>query len=533
MASKVIYKGVVYGDGVKQVELNTTIKDPLEMDLTPEQIAGEEPLDVRSSYDERNAKLTLNMDIPTAMVIANGVVVTDDQKEKYVYTESEELEGVVTDKGYKLTYGTLGQRFVWQGLRVLFGRTNMNQEIFSLNTLRVDSTATRFFTEQGENINTVQYTTEWNPINAGSLPIVDCYQQPDSAWNSTPYSDEECTQEITFSIGNFYRVLNQNRILAYPSGAVGLRYAASTVNLISPGDNITERTRVTPADRVAIAAGNNAVEKQYIFNFITKDDLYDSVPCYVEGSQGTSSQAPSSPSYNTTVPTNLSIIEKTSDYTFYGIVLAEINMIVRMPSTADTVGFFFFSQYWNNSGAGIGVGIAGFEGEDLVSFIPLPYLRIYNGTFRGWPLYVWANDDPSIIYKGYAPWRTYYQYATTDIIEGTYINADDFEDTNGVHYKTDQPFGTNLFHDITTKKYYIGTSYYNQLQEVEGLVRINEDNSILTTTNVTGGPMPAQTVLSSENSPEYKYAAGVTAKLSYVSKAQWEKASGHNIDDGE
>lgn len=78
MASKVIYKGVVYGDGVKQVELNTTIKDPLEMDLTPEQIAGEEPLDVRSSYDERNAKLTLNMDIPTAMVIANGVVVTDD-----------------------------------------------------------------------------------------------------------------------------------------------------------------------------------------------------------------------------------------------------------------------------------------------------------------------------------------------------------------------------------------------------------------------------------------------------------------------
>jgi hypothetical protein len=78
MASKVIYKGVVYGDGVKQVELNTTIKNPLEMDLTDEQIAGEEPLDIDTTYDTANAKLTMNLDIPSAMVIANGVVVTDD-----------------------------------------------------------------------------------------------------------------------------------------------------------------------------------------------------------------------------------------------------------------------------------------------------------------------------------------------------------------------------------------------------------------------------------------------------------------------
>lgn len=530
MASKVIYKGVVYGDGVKQVELNTTIKDPLEMDLTPEQIAGEEPLDVRSSYDERNAKLTLNMDIPTAMVIANGVVVTDDQKEKYVYTESEELEGVVTDKGYKLVYGTLGQRFVWQGLRVLFGRTNMNQEIFSLNTLRVGSTATRFFTEQGNNINTVQYTTEWNPTNADSLPIIDCYQQPNSAWNSNIYSDEECTQEITFSIGNFYRVLNQNRILAYPSGAVGLRYAASTVNLISPGDNVTARTRVTPADRAAIAAGGNAVEKQYIFNFITKDDLYDGVPCYVEGYSGTASTPPSQPSYKNTASTNLSIIEKTSDYTFYGIVLSEINMIVRMPSSVDTAGFFFFSQYWNNSGAGIGVGIAGFEGEDLVSFIPLPYVRVSNDRFREWPLYVWADDDSSVIYKGYTPWRTYYQFTPSEIIKGTYVSENQFTTTGGTTLAPADVNNQAILHDTTTFTYY-GKRANDYFKPIE-VVMINDAGEVLCT-SMGEVNMITYTTLSGENSPEYKYAAGITAKLSYVSKAQWEKASGHDIDDGE
>jgi hypothetical protein len=54
------------------------------------------------------------------------------------------------------------------------------------------------------------------------------------------------------------------------------------------------------------------------------------------------------------------------------------------------------------------VGIAGFEGEDLVSFIPLPYIRVSNGSFREWPLYVWADDNSSIIYKNYISWRTYY-----------------------------------------------------------------------------------------------------------------------------
>lgn len=530
MASKVIYKGVVYGDGVKQVELNTTIKDPLEMDLTPEQIAGEEPLDVRSSYDERNAKLTLNMDIPTALVIANGVVVTDDQKEKYVYNESEELEGVITDKGYKLVYGSLGQRFVWQGLRVLFGRVDMNQEIFSFNELRVNSTATRFFTEQGNNINTVQYTTEWNPTNADSYTIVDCYQQPNSEWYSTLYSDEEYTNVINPADRSFYRVLNQNRILVYPSGAVGLRYAASTTNLISPGDNITERTRVTPADRAAIATGSNAVEKQYIFNFITKDDLYDSVPCYVEGYSATSSSLPSQAYYKDTASTQLFIIEKTSDYTFYGVGFPEISMTIRMPSTVDTAGFFFFSQYWNNSGAGIGVGIAGFEGEDLISFVPLPYLRVGNGSFREWPLYNWATDDPSIMYKGYISWRTYYQFTPSEIIEGTYVSENQFTTTGGTTLAPVDVNNQAILHDTTTFTYY-GKRYNDYFKPIE-VVMINDMGEFLCTSMGEVNTI-AYTVLSGENSPEYKYAAGITAKLSYVSKAQWEKASGHDINDGE
>lgn len=81
----------------------------------------------------------------------------------------------------------------------------------------------------------------------------------------------------------------------------------------------------------------------------------------------------------------------------------------------------------------------------------------------------------------------------------------------------------------------MGNSRENKLQEVEEIVRINEDKSVLTTkrqsnSSYTGGP---ETVLSGGDSPEYKYAAGLTAKLSYVSKAKWEKASGHDIDDGE
>lgn len=501
MASKVIYKGVVYGDGVKQVELNTTIKDPLEMDLTPEQIAGEEPLDVRSSYDERNAKLTLNMDIPTALVIANGVVVTDDQKEKYVYTESEELEGVITDKGYKLTYGTLGQRFIWNGMRVLFGRSNFNQDFFKIYDLKDGGNVNRkYYTKQGENINTVFYSTSINGSNTISWPTITGYY-----YEGSFYEDNNHTTIMTPTDSTFYKDLHTEDIYFYLNS---YQLCIKKINLISPEDNVSSRTRVTPADRASIAAGTNEVEKRYIFNFITKNDLYDYVP-----SGG-----------STTGATTLSITEKTADYTLCTIFPSNGgSFTAELPPTADTIGFFLWSQYWSSSGAGVGIGLAAFEGEDLVAFLPITKIQY------SWAIY----QIDSSLSKTYNPWRTYYHYATTNIIEGTYINDSDFEDTNGVHYKTDQPFGTNLFHDTTTHKYYIGTSYYNRLREVEGIVRINEDNSILSTFNVDQGPMPVQTVLSGENSPEFKYAAGITAKLSYVSKTEWEKASGHDIDDGE
>lgn len=526
MASKVIYKGVVYGDGVKQVELNTTIKDPLEMDLTPEQIAGEEPLDVRSSYDERNAKLTLNMDIPTALVIANGVVVTEDQKEKYVYTESEELEGVVTDKGYKLTYGTLGQRFVWQGLRVLFGRSNVDSEIYQTQIVRSNSLSTKYYTEQGENINTVQYTTNnWNDTE--SWPTIDCYQVPGSSWNSTVYSDEECTQEISARNGNYYRVLNQDRIFIITAQS-GYEYIANMVNLINPGDNIIERTRVTPADRATIAAGNNAVEKQYIFNFITKDDLYDSVP--FTSIKDSSDQERAYLDINYSMRSYLSIQKKTTDYTYYALKTTgreDVASIIKIPSTADTVGFFFWSQYWGGSGAGIGIGIAGFEGDDLVTFIPLPYTLGSNYLYYGFPLYVWKNG---VKYIGYAPWRTYYQFTPSEIIEGTYVSENQFTTTGG---ETLTPADVNnqaILHDTTTFTYY-GKKYNEYFKPIE-VVMINNTGEVLCTSMGEVNTI-TYTTLSGETSPEYKYAAGVTAKLSYVSKAQWEKASGHDIDDGE
>lgn len=77
------------------------------------------------------------------------------------------------------------------------------------------------------------------------------------------------------------------------------------------------------------------------------------------------------------------------------------------------------------------MGIAGFEGEDLVSFIPLPYVRVSNDRFREWPLYVWADDDSSVIYKGYTPWRTYYQFTPSEIIKGTYVSENQFTTTGG------------------------------------------------------------------------------------------------------
>lgn len=529
MASKVIYKGVVYGDGVKQVELNTTIKDPLEMDLTPEQIAGEEPLDVRSSYDERNAKLTLNMDIPTALVIANGVVVTDDQKEKYVYTESEELEGVVTDKGYKLTYGTLGQKFVWNGIRVLFGRTNVDSEIYQTTAVQSNSISTKYYTEQGENINTVQYTANsWD--NTESWPVIDCYQAPGSAWNSTLYSDEECTQPITDTTDKYCRVLNQNRILIYHYGYPnnGFAYVASTVNLISPGDNVTERTRVTPADRAAIAAGNNAVEKQYIFNFITKDDLYDSIP-FSSVKDGSGLER-TDVGINDSMLSSLNIQKKTADYTYYALRTVggeRVSSIIKIPSTADTVGFFFWSQYWSSSGAGVGIGIAGFEGDDLVTFIPLPYAIGHAYNYYGFPIYVWSNG---VKCTGYAPWRTYYQFTPSEIIEGTYVSENQFTTTGGTILAPADVNNQAILHDTTTFTYY-GKRDNDYFKPIE-VVMINNTGEVLCTSMGEVNTI-ALTVLSGENSPEYKYAAGVTAKLSYVSKAQWEKASGHDIDDGE
>lgn len=512
MASKVIYKGVVYGDGVKQVELNTTIKNPLEMDLTDEQIAGEEPLDIDTTYDTANAKLTMNLDIPSAMVIANGVVVTDDQKEKYVYTESEEVQGVITDRGYKLVYGTLGQRFVWKGMRVLFGKSNFDQDYFKTYYPidRSSDNTYKYRTEQGENINTVYYTTGDNMYSSLNWPTIDGYYYSDAF-----YEDEEHTIPITLSNTTFYKDLHTNDIYRKSSTtSFNLYLCRKRVNLIAPGDNVTIRTRVTPADRAAIAAGTNEVEKRYIFNFITKDDLYDYVP--ISGNANNSY-------------TWLYIKEKNSDYTLYTIYSYYTNdpmFTVKIPSTADTVGFFLWSQHWNSSGPGVGIGLAAFEGDDLIAFVPVINL--------GYVWHAYSQSNGQLI-REYEEWRTYYKYATTNIIEGTYISNEDFEDTNGVHYKTDQPFGSNLFHDTTTNKYYMGNSNQNKLQEVKGIVRINEDKSVLTTRrqdnySYAGGP---ETELSGSNSPEYRYAAGLTAKLSYVSKAEWEKASGHDIDDGE
>lgn len=510
MASKVIYKGVVYGDGVKQVELNTTIKNPLEMDLTDEQIAGEEPLDIDTTYDTANAKLTMNLDIPSALVIANGVVVTDDQKEKYVYTESEEVQDVITDRGYKLVYGTLGQRFVWKGMRVLFGKSNFDQQFFkTYSTSDENSRDTyKYKTEQGENINTVYYSTPNNAYDSLAWSTIEGYY-----YSGVFYEDEEHTVPITLSDSTFYKDLHTNDIYRR-SSSTSLTLCRKSVNLIAPGDNVTIRTRVTPADRAAIAAGTNEIEKRYIFNFITKDDLYDYVP--ISG-------------YANNYETWVYIKEKNADYTLYRIASrysSDNALTVKIPSTADTVGFFLWSQYWKNSGPGVGIGLAAFEGDDLIAFIPVIDLTY------SWRIYYRGNNQ---LTKQYEEWRTYYKYATTNIIEGTYISDEDFEDTNGVHYKTDQPFGSNLFHDTTTNKYYMGNRYYNKLQEVVGIVRINEDKSVLTTKQqnnpgFAGGP---ETVLSGVDSPEYKYAAGLTAKLSYVSKAEWEKASGHDIDDGE
>ena len=500
MASKVIYKGVVYGDGVKQVELNTTIKDPLEMDLTPEQIAGEEPLDVRSSYDERNAKLTLNMDIPTALVIANGVVVTDDQKEKYVYTESEELEGVITDKGYKLTYGTLGQRFIWNGMRVLFGRSNFNQDFFKTYDLKDGGNVNRkYYTKQGENINTVFYSTSINGSNTISWPTITGYY-----YEGSFYEDNEHTAVITPTDSTFYKDLHTEDIYFYLNS---YQLCIKKINLISPEDNVSSRTRVTSADRASIAAGTNEVEKRYIFNFITKNDLYDYVP-----SGG-----------STTGATTLSITEKTADYTLCTIFPSNGgSFTAELPPTADTIGFFLWSQYWSSSGAGVGIGLAAFEGEDLVAFLPITKIQY------SWAIY----QMDSSLSKTYNPWRAYYQYATTAVVEGTYNSATDFEDTNGTHYTNSTEASTNLFHDTTNHAYYIWNYYYpDSLVEVD-MVKVNDDGSCLTLTTMPN-PNPPITGLGGENSPEYKYAAGITAKLSYVSKAQWEKASGHDIDDGE
>jgi hypothetical protein len=95
----------------------------------------------------------------------------------------------------------------------------------------------------------------------------------------TFYEDEEHTIPITLSNRTFYKDLHTNDIYREsPTTSSNLTLCRKSVNLITPGDNVTIRTRVTPADRAAIAAGTNEVEKRYIFNFITKDDLYDYVP---------------------------------------------------------------------------------------------------------------------------------------------------------------------------------------------------------------------------------------------------------------
>lgn len=130
---QIIYKGQVYGK--EKINLMATLVDPteLELDQYPSRTVNEETGEVEyqesskfsivESTEEESGETTINIKLPTSLVIQNGVVVNENAKNN-IWNSSTTVTDVVTDQGYRYEYGVGGNRFIWNGCRVLMGKCN-------------------------------------------------------------------------------------------------------------------------------------------------------------------------------------------------------------------------------------------------------------------------------------------------------------------------------------------------------------------------------------------------------------------------
>lgn len=498
---KIVYKGQSYGD--KELEVEGVLVDPTEMELTDEQINGTESIPLELEKTDDGVTTKVKMKLPTSLVISNGVVVDENQK-KQIFTKSEEVNEVVTDQGYKLVYGQMGNRFIWQGLNVLFGKINtpyfdISGDVSGDNQYANGNT-------NGRTLNDVYVQNKNNQKNMTFLwteELPRYYIRDNVAYSSSDFSPES---KIGSTSSLTYYIRADTGEVFYNGTRWGYYY-----NLVKEEDKDEvdlNKKRITPEDRQRIAESNNTVAKQYIANFITKEDLYDFIPlCKIKTNVYFGSETNSN--------THIKIALKTDSSTT--IILVADPSAIRgtsflLPSNVDTFGFFLYSQKWSSSGAGIGIGMAGFEGDDLVYFVPLCLL--YH-----------LGDDHFWHRELIAPWRNYYKVLKTNIIYGYLIDGIMYEDENKTN--TIISNSNRLYFDNITQKYYTTnqTSYYQ--------TTVVDYGEYIVFAGGTGyNPQSdSHTVLSNDNSPEYKYAAGITSKYEHVSKTQFEQISGTDLDE--
>lgn len=497
----IVYRGQSYGD--KELEVEGVLVDPTEMELTDEQINRTEsiPLELEKTKDGVTTKV--KMKLPTSLVISNGVVIDENQK-KQIFTKSEEVNEVVTDQGYKLVYGQMGNRFIWQGLNVLFGK--INTPFFDIGYGRLEDNPYANGNTNGRTLNDVYVQNSYTSKNMSFLwteELPRYYVKNDIAYSSSDFSPES---EIGSTSSLTYYIRADTGDVYYNGTRWGYYY-----NLVKEEDKDKvdlNKKRITPEDRQRIAESNNTVAKQYIANFITKEDLYDFIPLYkirtevYHGSETTSN-------------THIKITLKTDSSTTIILVAdqyATSGASFLLPSNVDTFGFFLYSQKWSSSGAGVGIGVAGFEGDDLVYFVPLGFLYS-SGSAAFW--------NKELI----TPWRNYYKVLKSNIVYGYLIEGTMYGDENKTNTITSNV--NRLYFDNITQKYYTTnqTSYYQ--------TSVVDYGEYIVFTGGTGYNTNSSfhTVLSNDNSPEYKYAVGITSKYEHVSKTQFEQISGIDLDE--